>query len=244
MAAAEDSFMVPGDRAARIAGISRQRLYYWERTKLIEPTHRKRLSKRSIVRLYDLQRLTELKVAAGMVVEHGVTVQSLRPLLRYLRAHYDAPLATLRYGVQNRRVFWNDGSGWSSGVDFSQVMIEGTLNLEEIRTSVRHAFRHKRATKKAGRVVKVRGVQGSAPVFEGTRIPVASVWEFLEEGEPVAEILAAYPDLEERDIRKAKRMREAARLLRTGEPIESVARRFKDLSQDELRSIRQLQRVA
>lgn len=236
--------MVPGDRAAQIAGISRQRLYYWERTRLIEPTYRKRLSKRSIVRLYDLQRLTELKVAAQMVVKHGVTVQSLRRLLRYLREHYDAPLATLRYAVQNRQVFWNDGSGWSTGLDFSQGMIEGTLDLKQIRRSVGRALRRKRAAEQVGRVVKVRGVQGSAPVFEGTRIPLASVWEFLQEGERMSAILAAYPELRERDIRKAERMRDAARLLNAGGTIESVAETFSDLSEEELRSVKQLRTVA
>jgi uncharacterized protein (DUF433 family) len=236
--------MVPGDRAARIAGISRQRLYYWERTKLITPTHRKRLSSRVIVRLYDLQRLTELKVAAQLVVGHGVTVQSLRPLLKYLRARYEAPLATLRYAVQNRKVFYFADGTWSPGLDPGQMMFEDLLHLEKIRASVRREAQHKRGSEQVGHVVKVRGVQGSAPVFEGTRVPLASVWEFLDDAESMSKILAAYPDLEVGDVRKAERMRQAAKLLRAGHDIEGIERKFADLTTDELRSIKQLKTVA
>jgi uncharacterized protein (DUF433 family) len=244
VAPAEADSMVPGDRAARIAGISRQRLYYWERTKLITPTHRKRLSPRVIVRLYDLQRLTELKVAAHLVVGHGATVQSLRPLLRYLRARYDAPLATLRYAVQNRRVYYFADGAWSPGLDPGQMMLTDVLPLEKMRATVRREAKHKRASEQVGRVVKVRGVQGSAPVFEGTRVPLASVWEFLDDDEPLSKILAAYPDLEVGDVRKAERMRQAAKMLRAGHDIVGIERKFADLSTDELRSIKQLKTVA
>jgi uncharacterized protein (DUF433 family) len=233
--------MVPGDRAAKLAGISRQRLYYWEQTHLIEPTFKKRLGAHSIVRLYDLQRLTELKVAAKMVLDHGVSVRWLRPLLAYLRENYDAPLATLKYAVQGKRVFYNDGSGWQTGA--GQATFEGILRLNQIRTNLRRALRYERTEDQIGRVVKRRSIQGSAPIFDGTRIPLAAVWEFLDDGEPVSEILEAYPDLQERDVRKAKRMREAARLLRSGHDLDTLQHQY-DLTDDEVRSIKQLAHAA
>jgi uncharacterized protein (DUF433 family) len=41
---------------------------------------------------------------------------------------------------------------------------------------------------------------GSKLLVAGTRIPVSSVERFLERGVPVAEILEAYPSLQERDV--------------------------------------------
>jgi uncharacterized protein (DUF433 family) len=36
---------------------------------------------------------------------------------------------------------------------------------------------------------------GGAPVFSGTRIPVALLFEYLEEGAPLEEFLESYPDI-------------------------------------------------
>jgi len=44
---------------------------------------------------------------------------------------------------------------------------------------------------------------GGVPCIRGLRIPVATVVEMVAEGMTVAEILGAYPDLEEADIREA-----------------------------------------
>jgi uncharacterized protein (DUF433 family) len=237
-----EGVMVPGDRAAKLAGISRQRLYYWEKTELITPSYRRRLSAHSVVRLYDVQRLTELKVAAQLV-SHGATVRGMRPLLAFLRERYEAPLASLKYGVQRGRVYYNDGTGWQDGANPGQFAFEGVLRLNPIKASMRRALRYERTEEQVGRVVKRRSVQGSAPIFEGTRIPLAAVWEFLEDGEPISEILEAYPDLRDADVRKAEQMREAARLLKAGRHLDELRRRY-DFSEDEVRSIKQLAHAA
>lgn len=44
---------------------------------------------------------------------------------------------------------------------------------------------------------------GGVPCIRNIRIPVATVVDMVAEGMSVAEILAAYPDLEEQDIREA-----------------------------------------
>ena len=46
---------------------------------------------------------------------------------------------------------------------------------------------------------------GGVPCIRGQRIPVAAVVGMVAEGMSPAEILAAYPDLEEPDIREALR---------------------------------------
>ena len=49
-----DETMVRAPTAARIAGISSQRLWYWEKTNLVGPAVVRRISERNIVRLYSL----------------------------------------------------------------------------------------------------------------------------------------------------------------------------------------------
>lgn len=46
---------------------------------------------------------------------------------------------------------------------------------------------------------------GGAPCIRGLRVPVATVVGMLADGMTVEEILAAYPDLEEANIREALR---------------------------------------
>jgi uncharacterized protein (DUF433 family) len=51
---------------------------------------------------------------------------------------------------------------------------------------------------------------GGVPCIRGLRIPVATVVEMLAEGMSEAEILGAYPDLEQDDIHEALRYAAAA----------------------------------
>lgn len=46
---------------------------------------------------------------------------------------------------------------------------------------------------------------GGVPCIRGLRIPVATIVSMIADGLTEAEILAAYPDLEEADIREALR---------------------------------------
>jgi len=56
---------------------------------------------------------------------------------------------------------------------------------------------------------------GGTPCIRGLRIPVATVVEMVADGLATEEILRAYPDLEEEDVREA--LRYAAEALRERE---------------------------
>jgi uncharacterized protein (DUF433 family) len=53
----------------------------------------------------------------------------------------------------------------------------------------------------AGVVVSDPGIAGGAPIFRGTRVPVARLLAHLEDGMDLAEILAAFPTLDPDDVR-------------------------------------------
>ena len=82
-----DLAMIPSRQAAGIAAISRQRLRYWEDTKLIEPTVSRKLSTRNVVRLYSLDRLLEAPLwqqhsFARLASACSICVRSLRTCVR------------------------------------------------------------------------------------------------------------------------------------------------------------------
>jgi uncharacterized protein (DUF433 family) len=57
----------------------------------------------------------------------------------------------------------------------------------------------------AGRVEKRRGVHASAPVFAGTRIRVATVQRYVQQGYQTEAILEAFPDLSVADVEEDRR---------------------------------------
>jgi len=56
-------------------------------------------------------------------------------------------------------------------------------------------------SRRAGQVQKVRGLQGSEPVVEGTRVPVERIQELHHRGWDEARILAAHPHLTGADVK-------------------------------------------
>lgn len=197
--------MIPARRAAEIAGISRQRLWYWEDTKLIEPSVHRKLSSRNVVRLYTLDRLLELVVAATLVNSPGISLQHLRQILSYLREKggYEAPLRELRFALQGREVFFQhpDGS-WEGSRRPSQLVARQLIDLDEIRDVIQSRLR--RAPQDKGKFERRRKVLASKPVFAGTRVPFTAVASFIEAGATDEEILEAFPNLDRQDVGAAR----------------------------------------
>jgi uncharacterized protein (DUF433 family) len=254
----DDAFlMLPADRVAQIAGISRQRLEYWEKSGLVRPTHRKIVHRHLTVRLYDLADLTVVAIAAELVRQSGISLQHVRKTRGRLLSRAREPLRDLRWAVikndkSDKRELWvqyPDGSWEGDKAPPGQVNIldEGTLDLKVIRAKVEDKARKPipRDVDAVGRVEKRKSVRHAAPVFGGTRIPVAAVWEFIDEGAPDREILEAFPSLKPADLNKARLLRRVARKVRAGTlAADELPDRFPDLTDDEIRSIRQLTRVA
>jgi uncharacterized protein (DUF433 family) len=203
--------MVPARRAAEIAGISRQRLWYWESTELIEPTIHRTLSSRNVVRLYSLDRLLELVVAATLVRTPGISLQHLRHVLAYLREEggYEAPLRELRFAVEGSEVYFQHPDGtWEGSRRPSQLVARQLLDLDEIREVIRGHLA--RSSRERGRIEKRRKVLGSKPVFAGTRVPYSAVASFIEAGATDNEILEAFPNLGWEDVGAARERHAAA----------------------------------
>ena len=205
-----DEVLLPARKAAAIAGISRQRLYYWEQTSLISPSVRREISPRNIVRLYGFDRLVELTVAATLVRNRPISLQHIRSVLQRLRDRgHEHPLRELRFAVEGDQIFFQDEDGhWEGSRHPRQIVLRQVLDLEEIRARIRSAA--SRDSSDHGSVVRRRKVLGSKPVFAGTRVPVDAVAAFIRRGATDAEILEAYPVLERADVQRARRLTQAS----------------------------------
>ena len=190
-------------RAAHIAGINRQRLRYWESTGLVTPDVERKISPRNVVRLYSLPRLVELVVASELR-RQGVSLQHIRTIIEHLKGRgYESPLREVRFALSGERVLFqhSDGSWEDSRQPFQGVMWQ-VIDLNQILTRIQDRLR--RSSDDAGVIEKRRKVQGSKPVFRGTRVPVEVVVDYLKAGKSREEILEAFPGLTEKDIEAAE----------------------------------------
>jgi uncharacterized protein (DUF433 family) len=196
--------VLPDDRAARVAGVSRRQLGYWARTALVGPSVERRLSARNPVRLYSFQDMIELLVVAELR-SRGKSLQQIRRVLQHLRRRgYKTPLREIRFATQGKEIYFQHPDGeWEGDRQPDQVVIPEVLNLEHIRQRVEQAVQ--RDPEEAGKVDRRRGRMGAKPVFAGTRVPVATVVSYLRHGYSTQQVLEAFPNLTEADVETARR---------------------------------------
>ena len=204
-------------RASELSGLSNRRLDYWRSTGLIEPTTSHQLSARSAVHLYSYTDMMSLLVITELL-DRGLSLQRIRRLVNHLRSGgYQEPLTQLVFGTaegkKRRRggraevivaIQHPDGS-WDGEADPGQLIIRESLPMQEIRARIAAAAQRPRD--RAGQIEQRRSTLGSKPVLAGTRIPVATIQEYLQASVPEAEILEAFPALTRLDLEAVRSLR-------------------------------------
>ncbi len=213
VAAVDDDLVgVPARVAARLAGVTERRLRSWEAVNLVSPDVRRELSPRNVVRLYGFPQLVELLVVRELEERHSLHIRHIKRVVEAVRsAEFPRPLRQLRWAISGDEVFvqYPDGT-WVGDRKPAQTVMREVLNLEQIRAEVRRRLGRTRPQEARGRIERRRGVQGSKPVFEGTRTPVAAVHAYLRRGASEDDILAAFPHLTRADIRAARELLDVA----------------------------------
>jgi uncharacterized protein (DUF433 family) len=149
-------------------------------------------------------------VVSALRTERNMPLQKIRRVVKHLRARgYQAPLRELRFATVGQEIYFQHPDGrWEGDLRPDQVVIVEVILLDPLRLRIDKAAA--RPAEDAGRVEKRRGVHASAPVFVGTRIRVATVQRYLEQGYQASAILEAFPDLSAEDIDEARRLLAAA----------------------------------
>jgi DNA-binding transcriptional MerR regulator len=196
---------VPDRRAAEIAGITPRQLRYWAEIGLVRPSVVRNLGPRSNVRLYSLEDLVCLTVAAELREE--LSLQHIRRVLEKIteRYKYKKPLTELRFGTRHGKIYFQHPDGeWEGEEPEGQLIVRSVIDLREIRRGIVAAL--KRPAELSGRTERRRGVKRSRPVFAGTRIPVSAVQSFLAADYSTEKILQEYPSLTAEDVDEARRL--------------------------------------
>ena len=190
------------DQVARLAGISRGRLRYWQQTETFEPTYVEAPDTGPYRRIYSFRDLVNLRAMARLRIDFDVPLHELRNVTRYLRDHREIPWSELAVRVYgNHLVFRDPDSGqWMTADPMRQMTFE--LAFEDVRTESERDARAllRRPVDQYGQITRNRNVMSNRWVFAGTRIPVDAVLAFRHEGYSRERILAEYPTLVSEDI--------------------------------------------
>jgi len=194
----EQSFALPLEKAARLAGLSQRRLRYWADTGLVAPSIEHSFGPRNTVRLYAFTDLLQLLVATEL--RGRLPLQHIRRVVDRLQVKgYATPLGQLTFATLGQQIYFQHPDGtWEGDVVPDQIVIHEVINLERLASRVHGAAR--RPASDVGRTEARRRHLGSKEVFAGTRVPVTTVRGYLERGHTPQEVLAAFPSLREADL--------------------------------------------
>lgn len=190
------------ERVQALTRVTLRQLQYWDERNFVRPSLTSRQG-RGRKRLYSFQDLVALKVTADLR-RQGVSLQEIRKVADHLRSlDYAQPLAEITLVAHDGHLYFKESQTWRKGVQPAQVLAQYVVPVQEITSELRERILEMQR-RVPGQIERRRGALGSKPVFQGTRIPVATVKRLLRDGADEAEILELYPDLAPEDIRAAQ----------------------------------------
>jgi len=202
---ADEIFAATREQAARLAHVRPARVDYWIRTAVVSPSVYTRLNDRGRVQLFNTRELMALMVASQLR-ERKISLQHIRAIVHRLRERgYDSPLSELTFATEGKAIYFQDERGeWESGSRRGHTVISASIDLGLLRSRIVESRARSKASR--GQVERRRGAMGSKPLFEGTRVPVATVSKYLMAGKSTREVLQAFPTLTAKDVERARRI--------------------------------------
>jgi len=200
-----------------LLGLTPRQVDYWYRTDFIKPSVGPARGTGS-ARRYSFTDLVQLKTA-GQLKAGGVSVQTTRQALEYLRERYP----DLTHPLVQLRLLAVDGQFYvaHAAKEIENLRRRGQFILE-VCTGKLAIELHGRVTElqeqqtEIDRWIDVQpDIQGGAPVVKGTRIPVKTVARYLRAGYTPEEICDDLPSLTKEAIAAVRDYHEGRR----GRPI-------------------------
>ncbi len=189
--------------AARVVGVSKSTLKYWEDTGVYAASFIDPVKHRAQRRLYSFRDLVSLKAIARCRRDLDISLEDIRRAGAYLRRFYSLPWSTLKFGrLNDRLVFWNPvDQRWSDATNGNPTLFDLATLPDEVADDLADVLRRDPATE--GQIARHRQVKGNQPTIKGTRIPVATIVRYHDAGYSDDEIIAEYPDLTPDDVAAA-----------------------------------------
>jgi DNA-binding transcriptional MerR regulator len=193
------------EQAARLARISLTQIRYWDGTKFFEPSIGYEDRRVAYSRLYTFDDVVALRVLGELRNKHDVSLQHLRKVRDKYQLEQSA-WAEEEIFVHKKRVYFKSERGTFVNSETEEETLPN-IPIPRVTAEVAEDARVLgiRPDGAVGKKTQLAPVARKAEVFEGTRIPIDTVKEYISAGYSVDDILSDYPTLKEQDIKAAIR---------------------------------------
>jgi len=194
----------------RLTGLTARQLAYWDKTGFFRPEYASENRGLPNSRVYSFKDAVDLRTISVLLNVHGVSLPHLKDVARKLATYADRPWSELKLRVWNRRVqFAEPETGATRDVVLGQYILLPIIDvIHEVEQGVEKL--KTRDQTKIGQFEKHRYISHNKLVIAGTRVPVATILEYIEDGFSTAAILKEFPSLTEADIEAVMRGGKAA----------------------------------
>ena len=190
----------------RLTGLSRATVRRWENQGVFEPEHADPLEfSGPYQRIYTFRDVVGLRTLALLRKQHGIDLSEIRDAGAYLKSHVSSPWSSLRFWVVNGHVAFRDPSSQHAVAGAVGQRVVSEVFLEPIAKQVEQESRvfQERGAETVGQVSRNRNIMSNKWVIAGARIPTHIIQEYADHGYTTDEIIAEYPDLNQKDIQTA-----------------------------------------
>lgn len=201
------------EHVARLTGLSKRQLSYWDDTGFFSPVYAFENRRSPYSRVYSFRDVVGLRVVSVLRKQHKIPLQYLRAAAKELSQYTKAPWSELTLYVFGKEVLFREPeTGQMRGALSKQYVNLPLRTIIEDMTERSNKLRE-RTAEQFGNVVRHRFIAHNAWVIAGTRIPVAAICRFAEAGYSVDAIIREYPSLTQEDVKAA--IKHEAKLAKT-----------------------------
>jgi len=193
------------EHITKLTGLTMRQLAYWDVIGFFRPEYAAESRRSPNSRIYSFRDAVGLRTISVLLNVHGVSVPHLKQVAKKLATYTDRPWSELKLRVWNRRVQFDEPeTGATRDVVMGQYVLlpiidvihEVEKGVEELKT---------RDQVQIGRFERHPNVSRNNLVLAGTRVPVATILEYIEDGYSVERILQDFPTLTIADIEAVRR---------------------------------------
>ena len=200
-----DLLAFTADHVARLTGLSKRQLGYWDATQFFAPTLVDDDRGRAFGRIYSFRDVVGLRTISILRNTHRIPLQELRRVGEWLHQEHETPWASLRFSLAGRRVVFTDPNSGTPIEPKGQGQAVLWIALLPIANDMNDAAARlrEREPEQLGQIIRNRFVVHNAWVVAGTRIPTQAIWNFHAAGYDTAAIIREYPRLAPQDVQAA-----------------------------------------
>ncbi len=190
--------------AAKLTGLTVGQLRAWNNKGFMKPSFIESDHRLPYGKIYSFRDIVSLRVLGQLRNKHKVSLQHLRQVSDSLAHLGDARwIATTLYVLGKRVVLTDPTDEQRKEIVTGQRVFDIPLRVVVENTRKAIADMNRRSEAQTGKVVHGKFTLQNEPVFEGTRIPVATIKRYLDAGFTAAAIIAEFPDITLQDIKVA-----------------------------------------